>query len=188
MSHRVAIYARVSTNDQHAENQLLELRRYAESRQWTITAEYSDTISGSTTSRPELDRMLQDARRRRFDGLLVWKRDRLGRSLGHLVIMLDELNGLGITFVSLGEGIDLSTPAGRLMANLLGSMAQFERERLKERVQLGLARARRDEKRIGRPANGPVTVRQADTAWGISKSAAAERMRKGQIPPDASAA
>jgi putative DNA-invertase from lambdoid prophage Rac len=188
---RIALYARVSTNDQHAENQLQELRAYAAARQWTITAEYVDQgVSGSTTSRPELDRMMQDARRRRFDAIVCWKLDRMGRSLAHLVTLLDEITSLGIGFISLGESIDLSTSAGRLQLHLLAAFAQFERERIKERIHLGLDRARKQGKKLGRRARttGPLTVRQAAALWGCSKSAAARRIAKGEQPPTASTA
>src|SRR6185295_15902525 len=110
---RVAIYARVSTADQQVDNQLLELRRYAEARGWTAT-EYVDVgVSGAKDRRPELDRVVADAKRRRFDVLLVWRLDRLGRNLRHLILLLDELHATGIAFVSLSEGIDATTPAGR---------------------------------------------------------------------------
>jgi DNA invertase Pin-like site-specific DNA recombinase len=110
---RTAIYARVSTADQTAENQLLQLRDYVEARGWTAV-EYVDCISGTKDRRPELDRLVADATRRKVETLVVWKLDRLGRSLKHLVMLLDELQSLGVAFVSLGESIDTSTPAGRL--------------------------------------------------------------------------
>ncbi len=111
---RAAVYARVSTADQTCENQLLELRRYCEVRGWTA-AEYLDHgVSGAKERRPALDRLLTDARRRRFDVLVVWRLDRLGRNLKHLITTLDDLAALGVAFVSLNEGIDATTPAGRL--------------------------------------------------------------------------
>ena len=137
-SHRVALYARVSTTDQTADNQLMELRAYCTARGWTITTEYVDTgISGSTASRPQLDTLIKDARRRRFNAVVCWKLDRLGRNLQHLITLLDEITSLGIGFISLGESIDLSTSAGRLQLHLLGAFAQFERERIRERGTLG---------------------------------------------------
>src|SRR5687768_13273787 len=148
---RTALYARVSSHDQNAENQLLELRAYAERRGWTVV-EYADRgISGAKDSRPALDALMRDAKRRKFDALLVWRLDRLGRSLRHLIITLEELQHLGIAFVSLGEGIDTSTPAGRLQLHILGAMAEFERARIAERVRFGLARAKAQGKRLGRP-------------------------------------
>jgi DNA invertase Pin-like site-specific DNA recombinase len=144
-----ALYARVSTTDQTTENQILELRRYIEARGWTGT-EYLDTISGTKECRPALDRLMADARRRRFDVLVVWRLDRLGRSLKHLIVTLDELAALGIGFTSLNEGIDTATPAGKLQLHLLAAIAEFERGRIVERVRAGLARARKDGKRLGR--------------------------------------
>src|ERR1043166_2519471 len=112
---RVAIYARVSTAEQTAENQLIELRRYIEARGWTLYREFIDQgVSGAKERRPALDDLLKDAKRRRFDALVCWRLDRLGRNLRHLVTMLQELQDLGIAFMSLGEGIDFTTPAGKL--------------------------------------------------------------------------
>ena len=111
----VAIYARVSTLDQEPENQLAELRRYAAARGWTVAGEYFDRgVSGSQERRPALDRLTADARRRRFDVVLCWRLDRLGRKLRHLITLLEELQTVGVAFVSLAEGIDATTPAGRL--------------------------------------------------------------------------
>jgi DNA invertase Pin-like site-specific DNA recombinase len=112
---RAVIYARVSTVDQTAENQLLELRKYVGARDWTTAAEFVDHgISGTKESRPALDALVKDARRRKFDVLVCWRLDRLGRNLRHLVTLIEELQTLGIAFVSLGEGIDCTTPAGKL--------------------------------------------------------------------------
>ncbi len=188
---RVAIYARVSTTDQHTENQLAELRRYAQAREWTTQHEYVDAgISGAKESRPALDHMLKDARRRRFDAVLVWRLDRLGRNLRHLILLLDDLQALGVAFVSLAEGLDCTTPAGRLQLHVLGAIAEFERERIRERVRAGLARARAQGRRLGRPRLAPLspslpaalTVRAAAVAWGVSKSTAARRLAGGQVP------
>jgi DNA invertase Pin-like site-specific DNA recombinase len=187
---RAAIYARVSTLDQEPENQLAELRRYLQARGWP-GAEYVDKgVSGARERRPALDRLVADARRRRFDVLVCWRLDRLGRSLKHLVTLLDELQALGVTFVSLGEGIDMTTPAGRLMGHVLGALAEFERGRIRERVLAGLQQARAQGKRLGRPRISPVspalprglTVRQAASVWGVSKSTAARRMARGEAP------
>jgi DNA invertase Pin-like site-specific DNA recombinase len=148
---RAAIYARVSTFDQEPENQLAELRRYIAARSW-IGQEYVDRgISGAKDSRPALDQLVADARRRRFDALVVWRLDRLGRNLRHLITLLEELQALGIAFVSLGEGIDATTPAGKLQMHILGAIAEFERERIRERVLAGLQRARSQGTRLGRP-------------------------------------
>src|SRR5258708_6391368 len=137
-----ALYSRVSTVDQEPENQLTELRRYATARDWTVS-EYCDRgVSGAKERRPALDDLLKDARRRRFDVLVVWRLDRLGRNLRHLVVLLEELQALGIAFVSLGEGIDATTPAGKLQMHILAAIAEFERARIAERVRAGLARVR----------------------------------------------
>ena len=188
--HRAAIYARVSTLDQEPENQLAELRQYTAARGWTATEYVDQGVSGAKERRPALDQVIADARRRRFDVLVCWRLDRLGRNLKHLVTLLDELQALGVAFVSLGEGIDCTTPAGRLQLHILAALAEFERSRIAERVHAGLARARRQGKRLGRPrltrlpAQLPrrVTVRQAATAWGVSKSTAARWISQGTIP------
>jgi DNA invertase Pin-like site-specific DNA recombinase len=147
---RAALYARVSTTDQTAENQLLELRRYAEARGW-MSAEYVDTgVSGSKDRRPALDRLMADATARRVDLVVCWRLDRFGRNLRHLVVTIEELTAAGVGFVSLGESIDTGSPTGRLLLGVLGSFAQFERERIKERIQAGLQRARKQGQRLGR--------------------------------------
>jgi DNA invertase Pin-like site-specific DNA recombinase len=111
---RSALYARVSTTDQEPENQLAELRRYTAARGWSTTEYVDRGVSGTKDRRPALDRLLIDARRRRFDAVVVWRLDRLGRNLRHLITLLEELQALGIAFVSLNEGIDATTPAGKL--------------------------------------------------------------------------
>jgi DNA invertase Pin-like site-specific DNA recombinase len=180
----------VSTDQQTTDNQLLELRAYAERQGWT-TVEYVDSaISGSKESRPALDRLMADARRRRVDVVLVWRLDRFGRSLRHIVTALDDLHARGVSFVSLGEGIDLGTPTGKLQLHILAALAEFERERIRERVRAGLARVRAAGGRLGRPpvhlATLPVglTVRAAAAAWGVSKSTAARRLAAGHVPSD----
>jgi DNA invertase Pin-like site-specific DNA recombinase len=126
---RVAVYARVSTHEQTCENQLLELRRYVEARGWTAT-EYVDTgVSGAKDRRPALDGLTTAVRRHQVDAVVCWRLDRLGRNLRHLVLLLDEWQARGVAFVTLGEGIDTSTAAGRLVAGVLGSIADYaERE------------------------------------------------------------
>jgi DNA invertase Pin-like site-specific DNA recombinase len=151
---RVAIYARVSTSNGHQdpEMQLRELREYAERRGWTIAGEYTDHgVSGSKESRPELNRLMADAYRRRFDAILVWKIDRFGRSLKHLVNALADLVVYGVAFVSLRDNLDLSTPSGRLMFQIIGAMAEFERALIQERVKAGLRNAQAKGRRLGRP-------------------------------------
>ena len=153
-NHSVGLYARVSTTDkgQDPQVQLRELREYCERRGWKITEEYVDAgVSGSKDSRPALNRLMADAHSRRFDTVLVWKIDRWGRSLKHLVTSLADLDALGIAFVSLRDNLDLGTPSGRLMMQLLGAMAEFERALIQERVKAGLRNARAKGKRLGRP-------------------------------------
>jgi DNA invertase Pin-like site-specific DNA recombinase len=150
---RVALYARVSTSNgsQDPEMQLRELREYAERRDLTIVGEYVDRMTGSKDSRPSLNRLMADAGHRKFDAVLVWKLDRFGRSLRHLVNALAELEALGLTFVSLRDNLDLSTPSGRLMFQIIGAMAEFERSLIQERVKAGLRNAKSKGVRLGRP-------------------------------------
>jgi DNA invertase Pin-like site-specific DNA recombinase len=153
MPTRVAFYSRVSTlHGQDPELQLRELREYAAARGWTVIGEYTDTgVSGSKESRPGLNQLMADAHRRKFDAVLVWKLDRFGRSLRHLVNALAELEARGVAFISLRDNLDLSTPSGRLMFQIIGAMAEFERSLIQERVKAGLRNARAKGKRLGRP-------------------------------------
>jgi len=151
---RVAIYARVSTTNhgQDASLQTRELQQFAEARGWQVAGEYVDAgVSGSKDSRPELNRLMADAKQRRFDAVCVWKLDRFGRSLRHLVNALADLESLGLSFISLKDNLDLSTPSGRLMFQMIGAMAEFERALIQERVRAGLRNARAKGKRLGRP-------------------------------------
>jgi DNA invertase Pin-like site-specific DNA recombinase len=149
---KVAIYARVSTQDKDPGLQLSELRNYIKDRQWAIYHEYVDIgHSGAKDSRPELNKLVADAKRRRFDTVLVWKFDRFARSVKHLVNSLYEFKALGIDFVSLTEGIDTSTPLGEAMFSIIGAMAQLERDLIRERVTAGMRRAREKGKALGRP-------------------------------------
>jgi len=189
-SQRAAIYARVSTFDQEPENQLAELRRYVEARGWTAKEYVDRGVSGAKDRRPALDELVADAKRRRFDVLVAWRLDRVGRNLRHLVTLLEDLAAIGVGFVTLGEAIDTTTPAGRLQMHILAALAEFERARIAERVKAGLARARAQGKRLGRPraVRPPVeipkglTVRAAAELWGVSKSTAARRLREGRLP------
>jgi len=180
---RIALYSRVSTNHgQDPELQLRELREYAASRGWTITEEYIDLgVSGAKSSRPALNRLMTDAHRRRFDGILVWKLDRFGRSLRHLVNALAELEALGVAFVSLRDNLDLSTPSGRLMFQIIGAMAEFERSLIQERVRAGLRNARSKGKRLGRP-RAVVSAAQIASlrASGVSWRAIARELGVGE--------
>jgi len=152
---RVAVYGRVSTvgHGQDVELQMSELRQVAEQRGWQIVEEITDEgISGAKTERPGLDRMLADARSGKLDIVAVWKLDRLGRSLAHLLQILDELAAIGVDFVSIRDsGIDSTNPQGRLLLQLLGAFSEFEREMIKERVVAGVRRAQAAGKHCGRP-------------------------------------
>jgi DNA invertase Pin-like site-specific DNA recombinase len=183
---RVALYARVSTlNNQDPEMQLAELREYAGLRGWHIVEEFTDQgVSGCKESRPALNRLMSDACRRRFDAVLVWKIDRFGRSLKYLVNALAELAALGVAFISLRDNLDLSTPSGRLMFQIIGAMAEFERALIQERVRAGIRNARAKGRRLGRPrvivdASRVATLRARGNSWsqvqaklGVSKGTA----------------
>jgi DNA invertase Pin-like site-specific DNA recombinase len=150
---KVALYGRVSTLDkgQDVDLQLRELREYCHRRGFEVTQEYVDKgISGAKESRPQLNRLMSDAKQRTFDCIVVWRLDRFGRSLKHLVTALADLEALGVTFVSLKDGFDLSTPSGRLMFQIVGAMAEFERNLIRERVRAGMQNAKAKGIRLGR--------------------------------------
>src|SRR5437870_11174549 len=172
---RAAIYARVSTLDQEPENQLAELRRFVEVRGWTATEYVDRGVSGSKDRRPALDTLIRDAKRRKLDVLVCWRLDRLGRNLKHLITLLDDLQALGVGFVSLAEGIDATTPAGKLQMHILGAIAEFERARIQERVRAGLARAKAQGVRLGRPRRRIDPERLAEVA-GLPEREAARRL------------
>src|ERR1039458_1552591 len=154
MAVNAALYARVSTKDkgQDPEMQLTELREFAAKRGWQLVGEFVDVgVSGSKDSRPQLDNMMRLAKTRKLDVIAVWKLDRFGRSLRHLVDTLAELKAVGVAFVSLRDNLDLTTPAGRMMFHVIGAMAEFERELIRERVRAGLAHARSKGRIGGRP-------------------------------------
>ena len=150
---RAAIYARVSTrNGQNPEMQLEEVRAYCQRREWETVGEYVDHgISGSREQRPALDRLLSDCRKRHVDAVVVYRYDRFARSLRQLVNALEEFRVLGVDFISLHEGVDTSTPNGRLVFGIFASIAEFERELIRERVRSGIAAAKAKGKRLGRP-------------------------------------
>jgi DNA invertase Pin-like site-specific DNA recombinase len=149
---RAAIYCRVSTMDQTTQNQLPDLRAYAAARAWTVENEYLDEgISGSKKARPGLDKLMSQARKRKFDVCLVWRFDRFGRSVTHLLNAMEEFRQLGIDFVSLNEAIDTSTPMGKMIFVVCSAVAELERSIIIERVHAGLKRARNQGKRLGRP-------------------------------------
>src|SRR5262245_42861977 len=156
-----AIYGRVSTNEQNAGMQLEELRAYCQRRQWSIVEEFIDSgVSGSKESRPALNRLLADAKRRKFDCVLVYRYDRFARSLRQLVNALCEFDSLGIHFVSLHEGVDTSTPTGRVVFCIFASIAEFERELIRGRVRSGLAAAKARGVQLGRRAKVRPNVEQ----------------------------
>jgi DNA invertase Pin-like site-specific DNA recombinase len=150
MKKRAAIYARVSTGGQHLETQLLDLREMARQRGFEIVLEYTDIISGAKSKRPGLDQLMADARRHRFDIVLVAAFDRIARNVRHFSDALDELNHLGIEFVSKRENIDTSGPLGRAMLTIVGAISELERSLIVERVRAGMRRAKLEGRRIGR--------------------------------------
>lgn len=152
---RIALYARVSKAlQQNPENQLIELRKYAATAQHQVVGEYVDEISSKDT-RPQKEAVLKMLRLGQIEGVAFWSLDRWGRTMSELVLELEEFSKSGKSLISLKEGIDLSTSAGRLMANVLASMANFERDRIQERTLLGLARAKAQGKKLGRPRKTP---------------------------------
>jgi putative DNA-invertase from lambdoid prophage Rac len=179
---RAGLYARVSTNDQQTiPLQIRALREYAGRRGWTIASQVKEVGSGAS-QRQQREKLLDAARRRDIDVVLVWRLDRWGRSVTDLLATLQELEHLGVGFVSLNEALDLTTPSGRAMAALLAVFAAFEREILQERVRAGLAHARQNGKKLGRPATAALhadQVRKLQRA-GISKSEIARRLQIGR--------
>ena len=179
---RVGLYARVSTFDQHTiPLQIRALREYAAKRGWTIAMQVKEVGSGAL-QRQLREKLLDAARRREIDVVLVWRLDRWGRSVADLLATLQELGHLGVGFVSLTEALDLTTPAGRAMAALLAVFAEFEREILRERVRAGLAHARQNGKRLGRPQTAALQTGQVRKLYraGISKSEIARRLQIGR--------
>ena len=173
---RAALYVRVSTFDQHPETQMLDLRQMAAQRGYEIVGEYTDTISGAKQKRPGLDRLMADARRGRFDVVLVAAFDRVARSSKHFLEVLDELNRLKIEFVSHRENVDTGGPLGRAMIVIIGAMAELERNLIIERVKAGMRRAKLDGRRIGRARldlDRPAVVR--DRLSGLSLTTVAKR-------------
>lgn len=171
---KAALYARVSTADQNCGMQLRELHAYAARRGWDISGEYVDTgWSGAKASRPQLDRLMNDARRRRFDAVLVYKLDRWGRSLAHLVQSIQELSGLAVRFIAITQNIDTdeSNPMARLLLHLMGAFAEFEREMIRDRTLSGVRAARAKGKTLGRPRrvfrrDEVASMRAAGQSWG----------------------
>jgi DNA invertase Pin-like site-specific DNA recombinase len=180
---RAAIYARVSTsnNGQDPRVQTRELQEYCQRRGWTVAGEYVDVgISGTKEKCPELDRLLTDAHRRRFDAIVVWRFDRFARSVSHLLRALENFQALGIEFVSLSEQFDTSTPTGKMVFTVLGAVAELERSLIVERVKAGLRNARAKGKTLGRPRVAVDAVRLASlSARGLSLRAIASELGVG---------
>ncbi len=182
MNRRVAIYARVSTSiGQSVEMQLRDLREFVKHRSFELVGEYCDEgVSGSRESRPALDDLLRNARRRKFDAVLVWKLDRLGRSLVHLVRLLEELRALGVELISFSEGLDFTTTTGKLLYQVISAFAEFERDCIRERVMAGMRNARARGKRIGRPRKVVDAFRINELrAQGASWREIAEKLKVG---------
>ena len=188
---RAAIYTRVSTSDQSTDRQIRELREYAHARDWQIVREAQEVASGASQKRPLREEVLQLARARGVDTILVQSLDRWGRSVQDLVLTMAELEAVGVAFVVPGH-IDMTTPMGRMLAHFLGAIAEFERELIRERVRSGLANARAKGKRLGRPRATPIlvdqglalidqgeTYREAARKCGISVSTLLRARRKG---------
>jgi putative DNA-invertase from lambdoid prophage Rac len=179
---RAGLYARVSTNDQQTlAMQSRAMREYVARRGWSIAMQVREVSSGAVR-REAREKLLEAARRREIDLVLVWRLDRWGRSVTDLLATLQELEHLGVGFVSLTEALDLTTPAGRAMAGLLAIFAEFEREILRERTRAGLAHAREIGKRLGRPATAAVHVAEIRKLYraGVSKSEIARRLQIGR--------
>jgi len=180
---KAALYARVSTKNhgQDVQVQTRDLEQFAEARGWQLVDSYLDSgICGAKDRRPELDRLMADAHRRRFD-VVVWKFDRFARSVSHLLRALETFQSLGIEFVSLTEGVDTSTPMGKMVFTVLGAVAELERSLIVERVKAGLRNARAKGKRLGRPRvvvnrHGIAALR----AQGLSWATIAERLNVGE--------
>jgi DNA invertase Pin-like site-specific DNA recombinase len=173
-----AIYCRVSTVDQHPETQLYDLREMANQRGYEVIHEYTDTISGAKSKRPGLDRLMADARHHRFDVVLVAAFDRMARSVRHFLEVLDDLNNLGIEFISMRENIDTSGPLGRAMVVIVGAIAELERNLIVERVRAGMRRARLEGRQIGRtPLNIDRQQVVRDRRTGMSLTCVAKKHR-----------
>jgi DNA invertase Pin-like site-specific DNA recombinase len=181
---RVAIYGRVSTTNhgQDVSMQTGELEQFAQARGWRLVDSYLDIgISGTKEKRPELDRLMADAHRRKFDVVIVWKFDRFARSVSHLLRALETFNALGVAFVSLSEQMDTTTPAGRMVFTVLGAVAELERSLIVERVRAGLRNARAKGKKLGRPrvtvdAHKIASLRADGLSWAVI----AERLGVGE--------
>ncbi|HAU1598910.1 TPA: helix-turn-helix domain-containing protein [Legionella pneumophila] len=180
---KAGIYARVSTHDQHTLDMQIEaMKKYARARDWQIEIEVAEIGSGAKDSRPQREELINQAKRRQIDVIIVWKLDRWGRSVNDLFHTLNELNILGVGFISLTEALDLTTATGRAMAGLLAIFAEFEREILRERVKAGIAHARTKGKNHGRPPTASLLsekIKELDRQ-GMSKSEIARQLKIGR--------
>ena len=175
---KTAIYARVSTDQQTTDNQVLKLEQVAERNGWEIQAIYADTISGAKSKRPELDRLMKAVIRKEIDMVMVWSVDRLGRSLQHLTALLSDIESKGINLYLHQQNIDTSSPSGKMLFQLLGVFAEFERSMIRERVMAGLDRARSQGKRLGRPPVPPIQIEKMKRmrAEGMTLTAIAKKV------------
>jgi len=192
---KVALYARVSRadKDQDPENQLIRLRNFAQSHDWEIYQEYVDYASGAQASRPALDRMLRDARAHRFNAVAVVRLDRIGRSVPNLHNLLLELQRFKVDLICSDQEIDTTTPHGKLLFSILGAIAEFELELIRDRTREGLARAKAQGKRLGRPPNPArteeilrlraegLTLREIGRRLGISHQGVKQRLRRHRL-------
>ena len=182
---RAAVYVRVSTVDQHPETQLHDLRQFAGQRGFQIVQEYTDHgFSGTKARRPALDQLMEDARRHKFDVLMVWSIDRLARSTKHLLQTLDELNGLGIQFLCQREAIDTEGPLGRAIVVIVSAMAELERCVIIERVRAGMRRAKLEGRRIGRAplnVNRAALLRDRERGMSLNQLAKAHGISKASV-------
>jgi len=181
---RAVLYARVSTGDQHLETQLCDLRYLATQRGFEIIREYTDVNSGSKSKRPGLDRLLSDARKRQFDVVLVAAFDRVARSVRHFLEVLDELNHLGIEFVSMRGNIDTGGPLGRAIVVIVGAIAELEKSLIVERVRAGMRRAKLEGREIGRAplkVHRAATVRARTAGMCLTQVAKLHRVSRGTV-------
>lgn len=187
---RVAIYTRVSTRDQEPENQLRTLRAYARDRRFKISAELEDRASGSRDDRPGLLEVMNLARKRKVDVVLVWKFDRFARSTKQLVDALAEFGDLGVDFISYTENVDTSTPAGKVLFTMVSAFAEFELDLIRERIHAGLDRARADGVKLGRPGLSAATIKEIKLLrrrYGVRETARRLRVSPGVVSKHAPA-
>ena len=177
-SGKAAIYCRVSTSDQTTDNQLLELEKAAERQGWTVEAVYTETMSGATTKRPQLDALMGSVMRKEIDVVMAWDVSRLGRSLQHLITLLSDIHRKDVGLYLHQQGVDTTTPSGKAMFSMMGVFAEFERAMVQERVKAGLERAKAQGKRLGRPPIPPIKIAKIKELrqQGLSMPKIAKRM------------